>query len=441
MPKWDAPKDYPSHQTVYRILDRFIEEKQKKLKARSAGYVGSRLTHMTRDGREIEVEGSNDVWQCDHTKLDVMIVDEFGLLGRPNLTVIRDSYSRCIMGFFVGFEAPSSNVDALALRHAILPKHYGSEYGLKNEWTSYGIPNYFYTDGGKDFTSIHITEQVAVELGFSCALRRKPSDGGNIETVFKIINDAVLREIPGYTAGNVGDRPKNVEKNAIFTLENVETTLVKFIVDEHNQKTDARSKNQSRMQRWEAGLPFDPYLFDERELDIALMKQERRKVQKYGTINFESLVYKSEHLKGMAGEIVSIRYDPQDITTILVYERLSDSTEQFLDYAHAQGLEDRKLSLREHRAMKKKIREEGEEINNQTILAMMEREEFIEETVAKNRQQRRQAAHETVNPVKSVVEKLDIAEPEVTDLEVDDEELELPPPMKVRYMDDLFEED
>ena len=35
-------KEYPSHQTVYRILDRFIEEKQKKLKARSAGYTGSR---------------------------------------------------------------------------------------------------------------------------------------------------------------------------------------------------------------------------------------------------------------------------------------------------------------------------------------------------------------------------------------------------------------
>ncbi len=434
-------KEYPSHQTVYRILDRFIEEKQKKLKARSAGYVGSRLTHMTRDGREIEVEGSNDVWQCDHTKLDVMIVDEFGLLGRPNLTIIRDSYSRCIMGFFVGFEAPSSNVDALALRHAILPKHYGSEYGLKNEWTSYGIPNYFYTDGGKDFTSIHITEQVAVELGFSCALRRKPSDGGNIETVFKIINDAVLREIPGYTAGNVGDRPKNVEKNAIFTLENVETTLVKFIVDEHNQKTDARSQNQSRINRWEAGLMFEPYLFDERELDIALMKQERRNVQKHGTINFIKLVYKSEHLKGMAGEIISIRYDPQDITTILVYERLSDSTERFLDYAHAQGIEDRRLSLRKFQAIKKEIREEGEEINNQTILAMLDREEFIEETVTKNRLQRRQAAHETVNPVKSVVEKLDIAEPEVTDLEVDDEELELPPPMKVQYMDDLFEED
>ncbi len=74
-----------------------------------------------------------------------------------------------------------------------------------------------------------------------------------------------------------------------MTIEDLEQILVRYIVDEYNQKTDARSQNQSRMERWEAGLLFDPYLFNERELDIALMKQERRKVQKYGTINFESL--------------------------------------------------------------------------------------------------------------------------------------------------------
>ncbi|MDJ0593380.1 MAG: Mu transposase C-terminal domain-containing protein [Pleurocapsa sp. MO_226.B13] len=433
-------KDYPSHQTVYRILDRFIEDKQKKLKARSAGYVGSRLTHMTRDGRELEVEGSNDVWQCDHTRLDIRLVDEYGVLDRPWLTIIIDSYSRCPMGFYLGFDAPSSNIDALALRHAILPKYYGSEYQLKNEWTSYGKPNYFYTDGGKDFRSIHITEQVAVELEFSCALRRRPSDGGIVERFFRSLNDRVLRGLPGYTGRNIQERPKDVDKNALLTIEDLEQILVRYIVDEYNQKTDARSHNQSRMERWEAGLLFDPYLYEERDLDIALMKQERRKVQKYGTINFESLVYKSEHLKGIAGETVSIRYDPQDITTILVYKRLSDSTEQFLDYAHAQGIEDRRLSLRHHQAIKRKVREEGEEVNNQSILAMLDREEFIGETVTKNLQQRRQTAHETVNPVKSVVEKLDISEPEVTDLDCEEDE-GLPPPFQVKYMDDLFEDD
>ena len=200
------------------------------------------------------------------------------------------------MGFCLGFDAPSSNIDALALRHAIFPKHYSSEYELKNEWASYGKLNYFYTDGGKDFRSIHITEQVAVELGFSCALRRRPSDGGIVERFFRNLNDRVLRELPGYTGRNVQERPKDVDKNALLTIEDLEQILVRYMVDEYNQKTDARSQNQSRMERWEAGLPFDPYLFNKRELDIALMKRERRNVQKYGTINFASLVYRT-HLR------------------------------------------------------------------------------------------------------------------------------------------------
>ncbi|MGK7896641.1 MAG: Mu transposase C-terminal domain-containing protein [Xenococcus sp. (in: cyanobacteria)] len=172
------------------------------------------------------------------------------------------------------------------------------------------------------------------------------------------------------------------------------------------------------------------------------MKQARWiKVQKYGEMNFECLTYKSESLKGMVGELISIRYDPDDISTILVYELLQDSTEQFLDYAYSPVLKDRRLSLRAHQAYKKKLREAGEKINNRTILAMLDREEFIEETVTKNRQQRLRAAHETINPVKSVVEKLNLSELEVTDLDIEDDDEELPPPFQVQYMDDLFEED
>ncbi|MFB2878828.1 hypothetical protein [Floridanema aerugineum] len=42
----------------------------------------------------MDVRYSNHVWQCDHTKLDLMLVDQFGeVLSRPWLTKITDSYS------------------------------------------------------------------------------------------------------------------------------------------------------------------------------------------------------------------------------------------------------------------------------------------------------------------------------------------------------------
>jgi putative transposase len=67
------------------------------------------------------------------------------------LTTVIDSYSRASIGINVGFDAPSSQVVALALRHAILPKVYEAKYGLHTEWITYGKPEYLFTDGGKDF--------------------------------------------------------------------------------------------------------------------------------------------------------------------------------------------------------------------------------------------------------------------------------------------------
>lgn len=344
------------------------------------------------------------------------------------------------MGFYLGFDHPSSQIDALALRHAILPKSYGSEYILRNEWVAYGKPNYFYTDGGKDFTSIHTTKQVAVQIGFTCALRRRPSDGGIVERFFKTLNEQVLNLLPGYTGSNVQKRPESVDKDACLTLKNLEMVLVRYMVDEYNQHTDARMKDQSRIGRWDAGLMADPYLYDELDLAICLMKQERRKVQKYGCIQFENLTYRADHLRGRDGETVALRYDPADVTTLLVYKINADSTEEFLDYAHAQGLETEHLSLRELKAINKRLKDASEEINNDSILeAMLDRQTFVEQTVKQNRKQRKQAANEQINSVEQVAKKFAVPEPlEVeTELETETEV----PKYKVRYIDELFEDD
>jgi putative transposase len=107
-------EDYPSHMTVYRVLNPIIERKEQKQKVRNVGWRGSRVSHKTRDGQTLDVHHSNHVWQCDHTKLDVMLVDQYGEpLSRPWFTKITDSYSRCIMGIHLGFDAPSSQVVAL----------------------------------------------------------------------------------------------------------------------------------------------------------------------------------------------------------------------------------------------------------------------------------------------------------------------------------------
>jgi putative transposase len=142
--------------TVYRVLAPLIEKKQQPANIRSVGWRGSRLELKPRDGESLSVEYSNQVWQIDHTRADVLLVDQQGeLLDRPWLTTVIDTYSRCILGFNLGFDAPSSKVVALALRHAILPKKYDSTYKLYVDWPTCGTPEYIFTDGGKDFRSKH----------------------------------------------------------------------------------------------------------------------------------------------------------------------------------------------------------------------------------------------------------------------------------------------
>jgi putative transposase len=373
--------DYPSRRTIYRILESEIKGRLQKQKSRAIGWQGEQLKITTREGIKLEVEYSNQIWQCDHTPADILVVDQHGdILGRPCLTTVVDTYSRCIVGLHLGLELPSAAVTCLALRHAILPKRYSPMYQLRNSWGTYGIPQYLYTDGGSDFTSQHI-DQIAASLGITLCLRRRPSDGGIVERPFGTLNREFFSTLPGYTTACLKGHQTQVEAEACITLEDLERLLVRYIVDRYNQLPDARLGKESRIARWEAGRIVQPPLMGERELDILLMRQERRSVYQGGYIRFANLVYRGEYLAGYAGQSIVIRYDPRDISTVLIY-RSQGSKEIFLTRAHAQHLDTERLSLSEAKAIGRRLRSCSKKITNQSVLAeMSDRTQFVETLV------------------------------------------------------------
>jgi putative transposase len=380
-------ENYPKRTTVYSILQPQIEKQQAK---RSLGWRGDRLLITTREGIELAIEWSNQVWQCDHTKIDVLVVDQAGeVIGRPWLTIVVDTYSRCIMGLHLGFDAPSAQVVGLALRHAILPKQYAVAYELQQVWDTYGLPQYLYTDGGKDFRSQQL-EQVATELGIILCLRRKPSDGGIVERPFGTFNREFFSTLPGYVSSNVETRSPKAETEACFTLVQLERLLVRYVVDHYNQRIDARMGDQSRIGRWEAGRMAQLPLLGERELDICLMRRDQRTVYRNGYLQFANLTYQGEHLAAYAGETVILRYDPRDITTIWIYQ-LQGAKEVFLTRAHAQGLETEVLGYREAQALSQRIRAAGRAISSQSLLnEVRERDEAIEKRQRQKKRQQRE---------------------------------------------------
>ena len=184
--------EFPSHVTVYKVLKPFLN----KTKLRHPGQ-GFKQFIQTIDG-QLEITHSNQIFQCDHTDLDVLLVDmEGNEIGRPFITTVIESNSGCIVGFHISFKKPGSHEVALALRHAFLPKEYGEEYKLQQEWKVSGIPQYFITDRAQEFKSNHL-KQIAAQLGIELRLRAYPQQGGLVERPFGTINTEFLESIPHY---------------------------------------------------------------------------------------------------------------------------------------------------------------------------------------------------------------------------------------------------
>ena len=66
---------YPSRRSIYRILAALVDQQEQKQKRRSIGWQGETLTLRSKAGIEINVEYSNQVWQCDHTPAAIFVVD------------------------------------------------------------------------------------------------------------------------------------------------------------------------------------------------------------------------------------------------------------------------------------------------------------------------------------------------------------------------------
>jgi putative transposase len=255
-----------------------------------------------------EARHPNAIWQADHTPLDIRLFNEAGQSARPWLTIIMDDYSRAVAGYFLGFQAPSTQNTALALRQAIWRK-------TDPVWHVCGIPDVFYTDHGSDFTSHHL-EQVAVDLDMRLIFSTPgmPRGRGRIERFFETVNQRFLCGVPGYTP------PKTSPAQPTLALATFEAQFRAFLLETYHMEPHGVTGVPPQA-RWEDG-GFLPRLPDSLEdLDLLLLTVAKtRRVQQDG-IRFQGLRYHDLTLAAYIGEDVTIRYDPRDMAEIRVFHQ------------------------------------------------------------------------------------------------------------------------
>ena len=272
----------------------------------------------------------NEIWQTDHTLLDIYLIDSDGKPVRPWLTIIIDDYSRAIAGYYLFFEAPSALQTSLALRQAIWSK---SEL----EWQICGIPEKLYVDHGSDFTSKHI-EMVCADLKVQLIFSNvgKPRGRGKIERFFNTVNQKLLCRLPGYITKN-----HLIETKSLLTLTQFEIQLKNFLLKYYHKKPHSITK-ESPVDRWSHN-GFLPQLPESLEkLDLLLLTVAKpRKIHQDG-IYFQSLRYLDPVLAAYVGESIVIRYDPRDVAEIRVFYQ-----NKFLCRAICQELAGEVISLKD----------------------------------------------------------------------------------------------
>lgn len=294
--------DPPSYSTVYAIV-RALDPGLRMLAHEGAKAYQEAFDLLYRR----EATRPNELWQADHTPLDLWVRDLQGRPARPWLTVVLDDYSRAVAGYRVGLEAPSALRTSLVLRQAIWRKEVP-------HWPVCGIPETFYTDHGSDFTSTHL-EQVAADLkmGVVFSTIGKPRGRGKIERFFESVNQLFLCTLPGYTAP--GSAPP---KQPTLTLAELQAQLGRFLLETYHQRVH-RETGMTPQDRWTQGafLPRLPESLEQLDL-LLLTVAKARQIQQDG-IHFQGLRYLDLTLAAYVGESVVIRYDPADLAEIRVY--------------------------------------------------------------------------------------------------------------------------
>lgn len=247
----------------------------------------------------------NEMWQADHTVLDVLLL-EGGKPARPWLTVVMDDHSRAIAGFFLTIAAPSAVNTALALRQAIWRK-------VDPDWAVCGIPEQLYVDNGSDFVSENI-EQACIALKIRLIHSRpgRPRGRGKIERFFRTVNDMFLPDIPGHLI-----KGKPLSEPAIDLAE-LAMRFERFLHDVYHRRPHGTT-GEEPLARWQSG-GFLPALPESREaLDMLLLRVPKpRKVGRDG-IRFMGRRYVEPTLAAFVGEQVDVLYDPCDLAEVRIY--------------------------------------------------------------------------------------------------------------------------
>lgn len=315
-----------------------------------------------------------DCVMIDHTKADVIVVDEESRLpiGRPFLTLAIDVRSRAIVAMVLRLAAPSALTSGLALHMCSIPKDkYISKLDIDTVWEMHGIPRKLSLDNGADFRSKALRfgcEQNLIDLDHRPVAH--PTMGGIVERAIQTINRET-HQLPGTTKGDViSRRGYNAEQHACMTLRDLERYLVLFITRQYHERIH-KGIGMSPRRAWEEGLAGGEIIVptirtpkDPRRFLIDFLPYKELTIGRKG-FNYLGTYYNDDTLTSLrlrdGKRKYVVRRDPRSVSRVFAYvdslnppryleigpsdRNLPDISEEELDKRRAKAKRDAMLGI------------------------------------------------------------------------------------------------
>jgi putative transposase len=277
--------------------------------------------------------------QIDHTVLDVMVIDGVtgAYLGRPTLTIMICTRSRCVLAVYVSFDGPCLASVFQCLKICLRPKLRcaGSEiHPILQD--IFGLPSTIILDNGLDFVGPSMQDAMA-DMGITivAAKVKNPEFKPIVERMFQTLNDMLFHRVTG-SALNKQKRTKlgdDYKPEAVLTLDDLEELIEQALYVYHIEPHDSLGECPPALIWQEDATKFGlPVLFDQDRLDALLAVTEERVLSNDGIellrLQFNhrpttTAILESEqnHRAGVkrASIRVKVRYNPSDLSCIWVY--------------------------------------------------------------------------------------------------------------------------
>ncbi|WP_374650531.1 Mu transposase C-terminal domain-containing protein [Dongia sp.] len=363
--KWKAPSASTIRRRI-KELDPYETTLQRE------GEAAARQKFQKR-GKGFQPSRRLELVEIDHTRADVMVVDEErkAFLGRPWICWAICKRTRMIVGLYIGFHPPGTESIMQCLRNMIMPKTYVQEEfpELGLTWDAYGIPAAILVDNAQENHSESLKAAAAcfnVEIRYAPVGR--PEFKGTLERLNGTFATSGYTWMPGKTFGSISARRDyDPAKHACITLKDFRRHVHSWLLAMYCNATH-RGINAVPAMRWAEEVQKYPVRLpaNVKDIDLLLGISKEYSVSNTG-IEIAKLTYQSDELnlihRAHPNQKVVVKRNPDNVAKIVVVHPVThDLVVVPCTNPHAHG-----VSFHQHACILAAMKADGVEHMNQEV--------------------------------------------------------------------------